>query len=218
MTDASPLDATRLELAPAVAENAVFDGWTGEAVDLAADQLGIDRDVARLAFPKDPADMVAAWIESVDARMVEAFPPDRIAPLKIRDRIRALVWWRLEAAEPAREAVRSGLSILAMPQNLPLAAKTAWRSADSMWRLAGDSSTDYNHYTKRAILTGVYGSTLAAWLDDDSEGRVETASFLDRRIDNVMQFEKWKSRWTGGSERRFSMSRFLGRLRYPPTA
>ncbi len=218
MADPTPLEATRLKLAPAVAENAVFDGWTMEAVDLAADQLDIDRDVARLAWPKDPGEMVAAWIESVDARMIEAFPPEKIGAMKIRDRIRALVWWRLEAAAPAREAVRTGLSILSLPQNLSLAARTAWRSADAMWRLAGDTSTDYNHYTKRAILTGVYGSTLYAWLDDDSAGWADTAAFLDRRIDDVMQFEKWKAKWTGGAERRFSMARFLGRLRYPPTA
>ena len=218
MADPTPLDALRLRLAPAVAENAVFDGWTDEAVRLAADQQDVDPDVARLAFPKDPAKMVAAWIDSIDAAMVEAFGPEQMAAMKIRDRIRGLVWWRLEKAAPAREALRTGLSILSLPQNVPLAAKTAWRSADRMWRLAGDTATDYNHYTKRAMLIGVYSSTLLAWLDDDSEGWTETAAFLDRRIDNVMQIEKAKAKLAGNGERRFSVSRFLGRLRYPPAA
>ena len=110
--------------------------------------------------------------------------------MKIRERIRALVWQRLQIMEPAREAVRTALATLAMPQNLPLGVRLSWRSADRMWRLAGDTSTDFNHYTKRITLGAVYGSTLLAWLDDRSEGQAETAAFLDRRIDNVMQFEK----------------------------
>jgi ubiquinone biosynthesis protein COQ9 len=103
-----------------------------------------------------------------------------------------------------------------MPQNLPLALRVSWRTADLMWRIAGDTSTDFNHYTKRMTLGAVYGSTLLVWLDDETEGWSETAAFLGRRIDNVMSFEKWKSEWRGSSERRLSISRFLGRLRYPP--
>jgi ubiquinone biosynthesis protein COQ9 len=117
---------------------------------------------------------------------------------------------------PAREAIRRALAILAMPQNVPLGVRIGWRSADVMWRIAGDTSTDFNHYTKRATLSAVYGSTLLAWLDDDSEGRQQTAAFLDRRIDDIMKFEKLKAQWRGSSDRRLSLSRFLGRLRYPP--
>ena len=102
-----------------------------------------------------------------------------------------------------------------MPQNLPLAARIGWRTADLMWRIAGDTSTDFNHYTKRLTLGAVYNSTLLVWLDDQSEGSSETAAFLDRRIDDVMKFEKWKAEWRGSGER-LSLARFLGRLRYPP--
>ena len=113
------------------------------------------------------------------------------------------------------EAVRSALSILAMPQNVALARRTGWRSADLMWRLAGDTATDYNHYSKRLILSGVYTATLLAWLDDQSEGWAETAAFLDRRLADVGRFEKWKADWRGSDLRRPSLARFLGRLRYP---
>ena len=102
-----------------------------------------------------------------------------------------------------------------MPQNAPLALRIGWRSADLMWRIAGDTSTDYNHYSKRLILSGVYGSTLLAWLDDKSEGWMESAAFLDRRLAGVMRFEKWKAAWTGNDLHRPSLTRFLGRLRYP---
>ena len=116
---------------------------------------------------------------------------------------------------PAREAVRRALAILAMPQNVPLGARIGWRTADLMWRIAGDTSTDFNHYTKRTTLGAVYGATLLVWLDDQGEAWLETAAFLDRRIDEVMRFEKFKAEWRGSSER-FSLVRFLGRLRYPP--
>ena len=215
MDGPSPLEQLRQRLALAVGENAVFDGWTRTAVDTAANQLGIDRNQARLAMPKTQAGMIDVYIQGVDRALEQGLPPERLAVLKIRERIRTLVWTRLEIMEPAREAVRRGLAILAWPQNLPLAARIGWRTADLMWRLAGDTSTDFNHYTKRMTLGAVYSSTLLVWLDDRSEGFADTAAFLDRRIDDVMKFEKWKAQWRG-SDQRLSLSRFLGRLRYPP--
>jgi len=183
-------------------------------VDATADQLGIDRAQARLAVPRGQAAMVELYIRGVDLALEEQLPPERLMTLKIRERIRTLVWTRLEIMAPAREAVRRGLAILAMPQTLALGARTGWNTADLMWRLAGDTSTDYNHYTKRITLGAVYASTLVAWLDDNSEGWADTAGFLDRRIGNVMQFERWKAQWRG--QEQFSVARFLGRLRYPP--
>ncbi|MBV9526937.1 COQ9 family protein [Sphingomonas sp.] len=216
MDDPSPLEQLRRRLALAVGENAVFDGWSQAAVDSAARQLGIDPLQARLAVPKGQAAMIDLYIQEVDRALDAWFTPERLAGLKIRDRIRALIWRRLEIMAPAREAVRRALAILAMPQNLPLALRIGWRTPDVMWRIAGDTSTDFNHYTKRMTLGAVYGSTLLVWLDDQSEGLVDTAAFLDRRIDNVMSFEKWKAGWRGSSERHLSPARFLGRLRYPP--
>ena len=212
----TPLEALRDRIALAVGENAAFDGWTVRAIGSAATQLGIDPAQARIAFPKDAAHMVEAWIAGVDSAMEAHFTPDVVAAMKVRDRIRSMIWFRLETMGPAREAVRSALSILAMPQNVPLALRTGWRSADSMWRLAGDTATDYNHYSKRLILSGVYASTLLTWLDDQSDGWSGTAAFLDRRLADVMRFEKWKGEWRSNAIRRPSLARFLGRLRYPP--
>jgi ubiquinone biosynthesis protein COQ9 len=212
----TPLERLRRELALAVGENAVFDGWSKAAVDSAAQQLGLDPVQARLAMPKTQAGMIDLYIQEVDRALEAYFTPERLAPMKIREKIRALVLRRLEVMGHAREAVRRALAILAMPQNLPLALRISWRSADLMWRIAGDTSTDYNYYTKRMTLGAVYASTLLVWLDDQSEGWSETAAFLDRRIENVMQFEKLKAEWRGSSDHRLSLSRFLGRLRYPP--
>ena len=215
MEGPSPLEQLRRRIALAVGENAVFDGWTRSAVDNAAAQLGVDPVQARLAMPKTQAAMVDLYIQEVDRALAAWFTPERMKGMKIREKIRSLIWHRLETMGPAREAVRRGLAILAMPQNLPLALRISWRSADLMWRLAGDTSTDFNHYTKRMTLGAVYGSTLLPWLDDQSEGWADTAAFLDRRIDDVMRFEKLKADWRGSSEH-LSLSRFLARLRYPP--
>ncbi len=215
MADLTPLRALRLRLALPVGENAVFDGWSEGAVSSAAAQIGVDPAQARLAFPKDPVRMIAAWIEGADAAMVAHFTPEVVAAMKVRDRIRSMIWFRLETTAPAREAVRKALAIFAMPQNLPLGLRTGWHSADLMWRLAGDTATDYNHYTKRLTLSAVYTATLLAWLDDDSEGFADTAAFLDRRLGEVMRFEKWKGERRGNEIRRPSLARFLGRLRYP---
>jgi ubiquinone biosynthesis protein COQ9 len=214
MDEPSPLDRIRDRIALAVGENAVFDGWCRAAVDSAAARLAIDAAQAGLAFPNDKAGMIDAYIQGVDREMERRLPAKKLATMRIREKIRALVWTRLEIMGPAREAVRNALSILAMPQNTAHAARIGWRSADLMWRLAGDTSTDFNHYTKRMTLGAVYGSTLLAWLDDGSADWTDTAAFLDRRIENVMQFEKWKAGWRGREH--FSVSRFLGRLRYPP--
>jgi ubiquinone biosynthesis protein COQ9 len=216
MRSPSPLEQLRRKLALSVGENAVFDGWTKAAVDSAAQQLGIDPVQARLAMPKTQAAMIDLYIQEVDRALEAYFTPERLSKLKIREKIRALVWRRLEIMGPAREAVRRGLAILAMPQNVPLALRISWRTADLMWRIAGDTSTDFNHYTKRVTLAAVYGSTLLVWLDDESEGHGETARFLDRRIEDVMKFEKFKAQWRGSADQRLSLSRFLGRLRYPP--
>jgi len=211
--EVSPLEEIRRKLALPLGENAVFDGWAEAAVNSAAGSHGVDPAQARLAISKDQAGKIDLYIRGVDRALEEWFTPERLEGLKIREKIRAIVWKRLEIMEPAREAVRSALSILAMPQNVPTALKTGWRSADVMWRIAGDTSTDYNHYTKRIMLGGVYGSTLLVWLDDQSEGWAETASFLDRRIEDVMKIEKLKADWK--NQEHFSVSRFLGRLRYP---
>ena len=216
MTDPSPLERLRRQLALAIGENAVFDGWTKAAVDSAAAQLGIDPVQARLAVPKGQAAMIDLYIQEVDRALEAWATPKRMAKLKIREKIRSLVWQRLETMGPSREAVRRALAILAMPQNVPLALKLSWRSADSMWRLAGDTSTDFNHYTKRMTLGALYASTLLAWLGDDGEQWGDTAAFLDRRIDDVMRFEQWKREWRGNADHRLSLTRFLGRLRYPP--
>lgn len=209
------LDELRAALAPLIPGNAVFDGWSDRALEIAAAQLGISADRARLCYPAGPVQMIDSWFDAIDLQMARAFPLERIGAMKIRQRIRDLVLYRVEVINPHKEALRRALAILAQPQNAMTAAKLAWRAADRMWRIAGDRATDFNHYSKRGILSALYMSTLLVYLDDDSEDLVTTRGFLDRRIDDVMNFEKLKGQWRGSRQRLPSLSRFLGRLRYP---
>lgn len=209
------LEALRLKLAPAIADAAVFDGWTNTAVRAAAEQEGVDPEAARIAFGGSAMAMIGAWIGGIDQAMQQALPAEALALLPIRERIRQLVRFRLDAVSGREEALRRALAIMAMPQNAARAARLGWSSADVMWRLAGDTATDYNHYTKRTILSGIYAATLAVYAQDQSEGHADAHAFLDRRIEGVMRFEKAKAKWLGRNVEHFSPARFLGRLRYP---
>ncbi|MFC0590356.1 COQ9 family protein [Novosphingobium aquiterrae] len=215
ITSPTSLDDMRLALAPALAEAAVWDGWSETAVRAAAAAQGVDPDAAAFAFKDGPMAMIAAWIHAIDADMAASLPLERLAAMKIRERIHALIQFRLDAVAPHKEALRRALAIMAMPQNAPKALKLGWGSADAMWRLAGDVATDYNHYTKRMTLGSIYAATLAVFANDESADHADTRAFLDRRIEDVMRFEKAKGRLLRPREEMFSPARLLGRLRYP---
>lgn len=217
--DTLTLDELRVELAPLVAEAAMFDGWTELAVDNAAFSAGVEPSVARLAFATGERGaamrMIAAWIERIDADMARALPPEHMATLKIRERIRQLVQFRLDALTGTEEALRRALIEMARPVNAARTLQLGWHSADAMWRLAGDTATDLNHYTKRTTLAALYAATLAVFAEDRSEDHADTRAFLDRRIEGVMRFEKVKAQFFKPGAERFSPVRLLGRLRYP---
>lgn len=209
------LPELRLALAPGIAAAAVFDGWSDTAIDAAAQELGVAPAAARLAFPGGAADMIAAWIERIDADAALALPQESLAALRVPERIRRLVEFRIDAVAGREEALRRALAILAMPRNLARAARLGWGSADLMWRLAGDTATDFNHYTKRMILSGIVAATLAVLVDDTSAGKAETRAFLGRRLQDVARFEKAKAQIFRSDAEHFSLVRLLGRLRYP---
>ena len=185
------------------------------AVTAAALEIGVDADVAQLAYKDGAMAMIDGWIDSIDMEVAHRLPPETLSAMKIRQRITALLATRMDIMAPDREALRRAMAVMAMPQNLARAAKIGWRTADRNWRLAGDTATDFNHYTKRMTLSAVYGSLLVVFVNDDSEDFADSRAFLDRRIENVMQFEKAKAQAKSRSEYMPSLSRFIGRLRYP---
>lgn len=170
----------------------VFDGWSDVVLDEVARELGIALDDAKAMFPRGGIDLAIGFHQLGDAQMVAAFAKADTASLKIREKITLAVRMRIEAVSD-KEAVRRGSTLFALPQNAGDGAKLIWDTCDQIWGCLGDTSRDVNWYTKRATLSAVYSATVLFWLGDDSDGFQETWSFLDRRIENIMQFEKFKS-------------------------
>jgi ubiquinone biosynthesis protein COQ9 len=213
-SDLDPDAALRGRLAETVAAEAAFSGWSDTALRAAARQIGAPEGEAERLFPGGPVAVLAWLAERADLRTVEAMETAGVADLKIRERIKLAVRARIEQTVGGRESVRRGLAMLALPFNAALALRLLYRTVDAIWYAAGDTSTDFNFYTKRATLAGVYSSTLLYWLNDRSEDSAATWSFLDRRIDNVMRFEKWKAElgaWRGS--RRWTAARSSPRHR-----
>jgi ubiquinone biosynthesis protein COQ9 len=183
-------DADRLALLEATLAHAAFDGWSQKALDAGAKDAGIPADRALNAFPGGMAELLAFYHEVEDREMLEAMARAKVADMRVRDRIAFAVKARLQRNMRHREAIKSACSFLAMPHNAALALRLLYRTVDAMWYGAGDTSTDFNFYTKRALLAGVYSGTVLYWLNDKSAGAADTWAFLDRRIDEVMQVPK----------------------------
>lgn len=216
----SPETLRRDILAEMLAEVA-FEGWTDTALDEAADAAGmgaeaIGRGDLGLLFPKGVPDVLAFWAAEEDAAMAARYSALEDGPTRIRDKITWLVRDRIDALSPHREAARRAAAVMALPLYPGLGPRLAWRTAGAMWMALGDRSTDGNFYSKRATLSAVYLSTLTRWFADDaSDGEYEASwTFLDRRIDGVMQFEKFKAQATKASPDFNAMFGWLGRQRY----
>jgi ubiquinone biosynthesis protein COQ9 len=190
-----PIEETRRRLLRATLPHVPFDGWTGAAMLAGARDLGLSAAEAANAFPGGAVEMIEFMSLEADQRMVEAMEREDLASLKVRERIALGVRRRLELYAADREAIRRALAVLALPQNGPLALRLLYRTVDAIWYAAGDTATDFNFYTKRALLAAVYSSTLLAWLDDRSPGLEETWAFLDRRIADAMRLPQTAQRF-----------------------
>jgi len=171
-----------------------FDGWSAKALSLAARDAGLDSGVVLRAFPGGPADILDFWVSETDAAMLRALEARDLPAMKVRERVKLAVLTRLELVAMHREAVRRALALEALPQHAPRALKQLYRTVNAIWYAAGDTATDFNFYTKRMLLAGVYAATLMFWLDDKSEGFAGTAAFLDRRLADVMRIQQAKGK------------------------
>jgi ubiquinone biosynthesis protein COQ9 len=189
-TPSARFRARILEVFPAHAARA---GWTDAAFKAAVAEAGLSEGEAALACPRGAFDLFDAFANRADQAMLDGLADLDLGKMRIRDKVRAAVQLRLEAQGPYKEAARAMTRALTRPTRAPEAARLLWRTADCIWRALGDVSTDENFYSKRAILSGVLASTYARWFSDDSADHANTWAFLDARIENVMQFEKFKA-------------------------
>lgn len=201
-------EATEQQVLDAALTITTTQGWTWPAVRAAGKVAGLSAPETELLLPHGPADLAALLSRRHDARALAALPDP--ATLKIRERIRAAVEARIDAATQDEAAVRRWSGYLSLPLNFTLGLKLLWESADALWRWAGDTATDENHYSKRAILSGILATALAIRL---SSGREAAMTFVDARIENVMSFEKWKAGLKPADLMR-DVAAALGKIRY----
>jgi ubiquinone biosynthesis protein COQ9 len=184
-------DVELARLVDAALPHVAFDGWSQATLQAAIDESGIAPGLARALVPRGAVDLALAWHRMGDARMTAALAATDMSGLRFRDRVALAVRLRLQDAD--REVVRRGTALFALPAHAALGARAIWGTADAIWTALGDTSRDVNWYSKRTILSAVYGATVLYWLGDESPAQADTWAFLDRRIENVMQFEKVKA-------------------------
>jgi ubiquinone biosynthesis protein COQ9 len=193
-TEDEHIAQARDRLIAAALPHVPFDGWSRTTLEAAIVDSGVDAGLARLAFPRGGIDMALAFHRRADRQLAEELSAADLAGMRIRDRIVHCVRRRIELVATDREAVRRGATLLGLPLHAPEGARAVWETADIIWNACGDDATDYNWYTKRMILSSVYSATMLYWLGDESPGFSRTWSFLDRRIEDVMRFEKTKAK------------------------
>ncbi|MDO8798929.1 COQ9 family protein [Phenylobacterium sp.] len=203
-------EATEQQILDAALNLAGAHGWTWPMVRAAGKACGLSVAETELLLPHGPADLAALLSRRHDAAALARLADTDPKALKIRARIRAGVEARLDAAADDEAAVRRWAGYLALPTRIPLAVKLLWESADGLWRWAGDTATDENHYSKRAILSGILISGLALRL---ASGKDAAMAFVDSRIENVMAYEKWKAGLKGG-DLLADVAAALGKMRY----
>lgn len=211
---ADPLAADRAKLLAHCLTEADFGGWSVETLRRAAHAAGITRETQLLAFPRGVVDVLIAYSHACDARMEAELAAEDLTALKIRERIALAVRTRLMAMADHRQAAASAMHFLTLPMHGATATRLLYRTVDAVWRACGDTSTDFNFYSKRAVLAGVYSATFLIWQNDDSEDFEASWGFLDRRIGEVMQFEKAKGKLMAEIEKLPSPVGLLSRLRY----
>lgn len=181
----------RARLLAAALPHVAFDGWSETTFTAAATDAGVPLAEARVLCPRGALDLACDYHRAGDRAMVAALATEDLVALRFRDRVTRAVRLRLEGAD--REVVRRGMTLFALPRNVATGSGLLWGTADAIWTALGDTSRDVNWYTKRMTLSAVYSSTVLYWLGDQSEGHAATWSFLDRRIGDVMRFEKAKA-------------------------
>lgn len=191
-----------------------FQGFSDAVLMRAAERVGVSRAEARAAFPDGPASFVEAFSHWADRQMETHM--QSVDATSVRGRIARAVRARLGALAPHKEATRRAAVFLALPPNALLAAKLMFRSVDAMWRAAGDRSSDFNYYTKRGLLAGVYASTFVYWFSDFSEDHEATWKFLDARIGDVMNIQKMRSNLEQTASKLPDLFGILASLRRPP--
>lgn len=198
-------DSERERLIQAILPDVPFDGWSRRALRGAARRAGIPYEEAAALFPRGAPDMVAAMSHWADRQMLHRLETALLQtqgaePLGVSRRVAMAIHIRFEVVLPWREAVRRGLSVLALPQNAPLGLKLLYDSVDAIWEGIGDFPTDFSFYTKRASLAAILAAATLYWLDDRSPNFEDTDAFVERRLADLYRLTGISRRFAAASD------------------
>lgn len=188
------LEDIRTKVLERAVQYAGQDGWRDDGLIRATRELELDDKEMHLAFPDGLASLLSYFCLSGDRQAEQILKEAGLSEMRIQDRIRHGVRVRLEVDQYRKPVIRALLKAFASPPMSKTGVRALYDTADCLWRAAGDTARDYNHYTKRLILSGVYSSTVLIWLSDGTEDHAKTWAFLDKRIEGVMRFEQTKMR------------------------
>jgi ubiquinone biosynthesis protein COQ9 len=170
-------------------------------VRAAARRADIPAGEAMALFPRGAPDLIAAFSRWADHQMLERLAAVSTEKLSLSQRIALALRLRFSVLAPWREAVRRGLSVLAMPQNAPLGLRLLYDTVDAIWHGVGDDSTDFSFYTKRATLAGIHAGAVLFWLDDRSPDAADTEAFIERRLADLHRLTGLRERLASAAER-----------------
>ena len=190
----------KIELVRAMLSHVPFDGWTWTAMEQGAVNINFKKnksknerlEIYKTFFNNGTIDFIKVFAEIIDSRVQENYNSLDPKPQRIPEKIKKLILMRLDFCLPYKEAIRSSLSLSALPKNSKQSIKILYTTCNSMWKLAGDKATDFSFYTKRLSLASVYASTLLFWLNDTSSEQEETEYFLERRLHDISMIAKLK--------------------------
>ena len=192
----------RKDLIRAMLTHVPFDGWTWESMEQGAVDINFERKktsslrikIFKDLFKNGPIDFIDIFSEIIDLEVKENYNLIELKPERVPEKIKKIIMIRLNLCQRYKEAVRSSISLTAMPVNAKASLKILYRTCNSIWRIAGDKSTDFSFYTRRISLATVYTSTLLFWLNDNSNENVETEFFLERRLKDISKISTLKKR------------------------
>ena len=190
----------RERLIEAILPDVPFDGWTRRALRHAARRLDIPESEALALFPRGAPDLIAEFSHWADRRMLERLATAAAEPAGLSRLVAMALRLRFEVMLPWREGVRRGLSVLALPQNVPLGLRLLYDTVDAVWHGVGDHPTDFSFYTKRATLAGVAAAATLYWLDDRSPNFAETQAFIERRLADLHRLSGLRQRLAGAAD------------------
>jgi ubiquinone biosynthesis protein COQ9 len=190
----------KIDLIRAMLTHVPFDGWTWEAMEQGAIDISFEKkktsssriEIFKNLFKNGSIDFIDVFSEMIDLEVKQNYNLIDPKPERVPEKIKKMIMIRLNLCQKYKEAVRSSIALTAIPTNAKTSVNILYRTCNSMWRLAGDKSTDFSFYTRRISLAAVYTSTLLFWLNDKSNYNVETEFFLDRRLKDVSKISSFK--------------------------